>query len=98
MPFKQKIIIKFNQIYPDIRYKFYNNFYLKIQTIYHIYKDELWYNKQHNSNYKIPIIAFSGDSDEDFIVNLLDNDIDDHLVKGCSGNDMIKLSLKFLKD
>lgn len=41
---------------------------------------------------KIPIIALSGDYDHKFIMNLLNNKIDDYIVKGRDLDDLVKLS------
>ncbi|MDA7705473.1 response regulator [Rickettsiales bacterium] len=53
-------------------------------------------NNQNNNNnktkYKTPIIAISGDSHKSFVMNMLNSGIDDYLTKGCSGEDMAKLS------
>lgn len=50
------------------------------------------YNNVNNKSLRIPIIALTGDGEKDFIVNLLNNQIDDYLIKGCDGKYMIKLS------
>lgn len=53
---------------------------------------EAKHNKQHNSDNKIPIIALSGDNDQKFVMNLLNNSIDDYMIKGSDPKNIIKLS------
>jgi two-component system CAI-1 autoinducer sensor kinase/phosphatase CqsS len=48
--------------------------------------------KQNKMTSKIPIIALSGDYDRKFIINLLNNKIDDYIVKGRNLDDLIRLS------
>ncbi|MDA7704894.1 response regulator [Rickettsiales bacterium] len=55
------------------------------------------YNKTHNSNHKVPIIALSGDIQRDSVIQMLNNGVDDYIAKSKDPKDLIKLS-KFWVD
>jgi CheY-like chemotaxis protein len=63
-----------------------------IEEIKLVRKIQTEYNKKYNTNYKIPIIASSIDDNKDTVVKILNDGVDDYIVKGCDTDSIIKLS------
>ncbi|MDB2550904.1 response regulator, partial [Rickettsiales bacterium] len=81
-------ILKYDLIITDINMERIGG----VEATQAIRKIEESHNKQNKLNHKIPIIALSGDSDRKFVMNILNNDIDDYMVKGRNFDNLIKLS------
>jgi len=84
---------KYHLIITDIHMNKING----IEAVKEIRKIQNEYNETHNTNYKIPIIAMSSDSDKSIVIKALNNGIDDYITKERNPNDLIKLS-KFWVD
>lgn len=84
----EKDPVKYHLIVTDINMKEVGG----VDAAKEVIKIQTQYNKKNNTEYKTPIIAFSGDNDKLFVMNILNSGIDDYLTKGCSGRDMVRLS------
>ncbi|MDB2550257.1 response regulator [Rickettsiales bacterium] len=86
-------LTKYHLIITDINMERING----IEAATEVRKMEKEYNLKHDKNINIPIIALSGDSHKEFVLKMLNNNIDDYMVKGSDPSDLIKLS-KFWVD
>jgi CheY-like chemotaxis protein len=68
-----------------------------IEAVKEVRKIQEKYNREHGLNQRVPIISLSDSNKKEFIMELLNNDIDDYLTKNCSGEDVIRL-VKFWID
>lgn len=80
--------IKYHLIFTDINMTRVGG----IEAVIAVRKIEKQYNNNHKISHRIPIIAISGDNDKEFVMKMLNNSIDDYMVKGSNPKDMIKLS------